>query len=57
MQNNEFFRKRNMNQMKLYAESCADAFIKAGIIAESEKYTFIKGVYEGMKYMLNALRI
>ena len=44
-----------MNQMKLYAESCADAFIKAGIIAESEKSTFIKGVYEGMKYMLNAL--
>ena len=44
----------NMNQMKLYA--CVDAFVKAGIIAKSEKSTFIKGVYEGMKYMLNAVR-
>lgn len=43
----------NMNQMKLYAKSCADAFVKAGIIAKSKKSTFIKGVYEGMKYMLN----
>lgn len=43
-------------QLKLFAEGYADAFIQLGKILQSEREAFILGMIEGAKWMNNSKR-